>query len=68
MEKLAVEPLRVHQDADGRFRVAVPKREVAEKLGLKNKQRVRVLVDVQRRRFIYQLVEERLETHEARRA
>ncbi len=58
MEELAVEPLRVHQDADGRFRVTVPKREVAEKLGLKNKQRVRVFVDIQRRRFIYQLVEE----------
>jgi len=58
MEELAVEPLSVHQDADGRFRVVVPKREVAEKLGLKNKQRVRVFVDVPRRRFIYQLVEE----------
>ena len=57
MEELAIEPLNVQRDAEGRFRVAIPKREVAEKLGLKNKQRVRVLVDVDRRRFIYEIVD-----------
>ena len=57
MEVLAIEPLNVQRDSAGRFRVAVPKREVAEKLGLKNKQRVRVFVDVHRRRFIYEIVD-----------
>ena len=57
MEEIAFEPLNVQQDANGRFRVAVPKREVAEKLGLKDKQRVRVFVDVHRRRFIYEIVD-----------
>lgn len=59
MEELVFEPLYVQRDSAGRFRVNIPKREVAEMLGLANKQRVRALIDVERRRFIFEIVDER---------
>ena len=56
-EQVVYEPLYLQMDARGLFRVGIPKREVAELLGLRKGQRVRVLLDAERRRFIYEVID-----------
>ena len=56
-EQVVFEPLYLQRDARGVFRVGIPRREVAELLGLRKGQRVRVLVDAERRRFIYEVID-----------
>ena len=56
-EQLVREPLYVQKDSEGRYRVEVPKRGVADRLELRKHHPVRVFVDVSARRIIYELVE-----------
>lgn len=56
-EQVVYEPLYIQRDVRGVFRVGIPKREAAELLGLRKGQRVRVLVDAERHRFIYEIID-----------
>jgi len=42
----------------GRFLVTIPKREVAQQLGLEGGEKVQVFLDKKNRSFIYQLIVE----------
>jgi len=53
MERPVRQPVSVHKDRFGRFRVSIPKNEVAEVLGLHNKQPARVSIDMERRAVIF---------------
>lgn len=49
--------IQVQGKKGGVFRVSVPKREVVEALGLVPHQQVRVIIDKEKRRFIYEIIE-----------
>lgn len=56
-EEVVREPILIQEDGEGRFRVQVPKRGVVDRLGIRKQHPARVLIDVERRRIVYELLD-----------
>lgn len=56
-EKVVKEPSKINMDGKRRFRVVVPKRGAVDRLGIRKDHPVRVLIDEERRRIIYELLD-----------
>ncbi len=48
---------RVQRRPGGSFQVTIPKREVANPLGLKGGEIVKILLDAEKRRWVYELLD-----------